>query len=211
MPRVKKSTQGTFETRKIPSQTRARQTVAAIKLAVLQLAESRGFDNITIADIADGARISKGALYQYFSGREAIYLNLFEDASAEMTDVMKTLYLRILDVPVKDGVARVLRRHLNLVRQHRLVLLVMPQQLPELNLAHRPITYENLIARFTRNYIEEMSPGLPAKEIDYRTFFTHEIAKSCIYRFVSDPPEKLADRPFIDKLATIISDLITAP
>lgn len=209
MPRRKSGENTLFELRKPPRQQRAKSTVDNIKTAVLDLAGKIGFADMTIAQITERAGISKGSLYQYFSGREAIFLALFEDASAEMAAIMKDLYIRILDLPPREGVTAVLRRHLDLVRQHQLVFLIMPNQVPELRLTSQPITYENMIARFTRNYIQEMCPGLSKQEIAHRTFFIHEIAKSCVYRFVSEPPEKMTDRAFINSLATLITDFMT--
>ncbi|MFA5631567.1 MAG: TetR/AcrR family transcriptional regulator [Porticoccaceae bacterium] len=209
MPTRKKQTSAAHEVRKAPRQQRAIATVEGIKTAVLKLADKQGFADITITQIAEQAGIGKGSLYQYFSGRDAIYLALFEDAGAEMTAIMKDLYVRILDLPARQGVSTVLRRHLDFVRRHELVFLVMPGQVPHLQLTSHPITYENLIIRFTRNYIEEICPGLSSQEIAHRAFFVHEIAKSCIYRFVSDPPEKMSDKAFIDALSTLIADYLT--
>jgi len=209
MSRRRNDASAPYEARKSPRQQRAIATVENIKAAVLELADKQGFADITVAQIAEKAGIGKGSIYQYFSGRDAIYLALFEDAGAEMTAIMKDLYVRILDLPARQGVGTVLRRHLDFVRRHELVFLVMPGQVPHLHLTSHPITYENLIVRFTRHYIEEMCPGLSNQEVAHRAFFVHEIARSCIYRFVSDPPEKMSDKAFIDALSAIIADYLT--
>jgi len=198
----------TREIRKSPRQQRAIATVESIKAAVLEIAAKQGFTDITITQIAEKAGIAKGSLYQYFSGRNAIYLALFEDASAEMTANMKDLYVQILDLPIHQGVGKVLQHHLDFVRLHYLVFLLMPNQVPHLHLASHPITYENLIVRFTRNYITDICPGLSPKEIEHRAFFVHEIAKSCIYRFLSDPPEKMSDKEFTRGLTNLIADYL---
>lgn len=206
MPRRKAADDTPAEVRKAPRQSRSRSTVDSIKIAVLELGAKGGFADMTIAQIAERAGVSKGSLYQYFSGREAIFLAMFEDASAEMAAVMKELYIRILDLPPREGVTAVLRRHLDLVRRHELVLLIMPEQVPTLLLKQRPITYENMIMRFTRSFIQEKCPKLNTTEVAHRAFFIHEVARSCIQRFVEEPPDTLSDRAFLGQLTRLITD-----
>ncbi|MFA5631565.1 MAG: TetR/AcrR family transcriptional regulator [Porticoccaceae bacterium] len=206
--KTKKAETGS-DARRSPRQQRAKMTAESIKMATLDIASKKGFSDITIAEITERAGVSKGSFYQYYSNRDAIYLSLYEDASATWTAAMKDLYVRILDLPVKDGVSLVLRCQLELARSNRLVLLVMPIEVPELDLARHPITYGNLTARFVRGYIEEVCPHLSKQEALHKAFFIHKIAKSCIYGFVNEIPENMSDKFFIDTLSTIIANHLT--
>jgi len=193
-----------FEVRKSPRQQRSRSTVDRIKQAVVELAREAGFADINTSQIAERAGVSKGSLYQYFSSREAIFLALFEDVTSGMAATMKELYVQITNLPPEAGIRRAITRHLELFRQHELILLTLPSQVPQLRLTSQPVTYENMISRFTRAYIEERCPDLSASDVERRAFFIHEIARSCIASFVSERPPKITDRAFIADLSDII-------
>ncbi|MFA5629951.1 MAG: TetR/AcrR family transcriptional regulator [Porticoccaceae bacterium] len=193
-----------FEVRKAPRQRRSRSTVESIKQAALELAAQEGFTELNTTQIAERAGVSKGSLYQYFSNREAIFMALFEDATTGMAEVMKALYLQILDLPPHEGIPKAIRRHLELFRQHELIFLTLPGQVPQLRLASQPITYESMIARFTRTYIRERIPEISDSDLERRAFFIHEIVKGCIASFVSDRPAKISDRSFVEDLSEII-------
>lgn len=193
-----------FEARKAPRQKRSKSTVDSIKQAVLELARRDGFADLNTTQIAERAGVSKGSLYQYFPSREAIFLALFEDAATRMAATMKELYMQILDMPPEVGIPRAIRRHLELFRQHDLIFLILPSQVPQLRLATQPVTYENMIVRFTRTYIQERCPNLSKAEVDRRSFFIHEIVKSCIASFVGERPPAISDSAFVKDLSEII-------
>jgi len=193
-----------FEVRKAPRQRRSRSTVESIKQAALELAAQEGFTDLNTTQIAEQAGVSKGSLYQYFSSREGIFMALFEDATTGMADIMKALYLQIVDLPPEEGIPKAIRRHLELFRQHQLIFLTLPTQVPQLRLANQPITYESMIGRFTRSYIRDRIPELSDSDLERRAFFIHEIVKGCIASFVSERPAKISDRSFIEDLSQII-------
>jgi AcrR family transcriptional regulator len=194
-----------FRVRKLPRQKRSRSTVDSIKQAVLELAKKEGFSELTTTQIAERAGVSKGSLYQYFSGKEAIFLALFEDATTRLATEMKEMFFLTLDMSPEVSLPKVIRKHLSLVRQHELVLLHMPVQVPQLRLDSQPVTYERMVARFTRISIQERCPELSKKEVEYRTFFVHEIVTSCISSFVKAQPKKMPERAFIKELSGIIA------
>lgn len=208
MSQINISSIAPIESRRAPRQQRAKITVDSIKEAVLELAQSYGFANITITQIAERSGVSKGSLYHYFSGKEAVYLAIFEDTCTEMSNRMKDTYVQMLDLPTKDGIALGLKNHLELILQNALVFLTLPAQMPDLCLTYRPITYENMISRFTRDYLKEICPHLSHDEIDCKAVFIREITRSCIYRFINDPPNHLSERVFLGELTYIISAYI---
>lgn len=196
--------QNRFEVRKSPRQRRSKSTVDSIKQAVLELARTDGFGDLNTTQIAERAGVSKGSLYQYFPSRESIFLALFEDAATQMAATMKELYIQILGMPPEVGIPKAIRRHLELFRQYELILLILPSQVPQLRLATQPVTYENMIVRFTRTYIQERCPGLAKGEVERRSFFIHEIVKSCIASFVGGHPATISDSAFVKDLSEII-------
>jgi AcrR family transcriptional regulator len=80
--------------RKVPSQPRAAETVAAIVEAAAQVLETKGFEGFNTNAIARRAGVSIGSLYQYFPGKDALTSALMlrqanqfdEDAAAALEE-----------------------------------------------------------------------------------------------------------------------------
>jgi AcrR family transcriptional regulator len=62
--------------RKIPQQSRAGQTVAAILEAAARILESKGIEGLNTNIVAQRAGVSIGSLYQYFPGKDALIVAL---------------------------------------------------------------------------------------------------------------------------------------
>jgi AcrR family transcriptional regulator len=198
--------------RKAPRQSRSRSTVDTIKQAARELVASEGFSSSTSTTlIAERAGVSIGSLYQYFPTREAIFLALFEETSAQMTTTMKRVVARILSQPLEKGIKGVMRQLLSLHREHELVLLKMVAQVPELKPATQPLSFENLIFDSIRIAVSQWTPGLSHRDLDRRAFFLREIILGCIRSYVTDSPDNVTDRSFIDDLSRIVMDYVALP
>ncbi|NKI72529.1 TetR family transcriptional regulator [Collimonas pratensis] len=62
--------------RKIPLQSRAGQTVAAILEAAARILETKGIEGLNTNAVAQRAGVSIGSLYQYFPGKDALIVAL---------------------------------------------------------------------------------------------------------------------------------------
>ena len=202
-----------LQARKAPSQSRSRTTVEAIKQAAREMVAAEGFSGSSTSTtlIAERAGVSVGSLYQYFPTREAIFLALFEETSAEMTVTMKKVMVRIIDQSLEKSVPQVMRQLLMLYREHELVLLKMVTQIPELKLATQPVSFENMIFDTIRIAVGHWTPGLSMRELDRRAFFLREIILGCIHRYINDAPENVTEKAFIDDLAEIVLHYVRLP
>ncbi len=59
-------------------------TVAAILASARTLFGSRGFEATSIDDIAEGARVAKGAVYHHFESKEAIFTAVLDGVQREI-------------------------------------------------------------------------------------------------------------------------------
>jgi AcrR family transcriptional regulator len=193
-----------LQARKTPRQSRSRSTVDAIKQAARELVATEGFSDSTTTLIAERAGVSIGSLYQYFPTREAIFLALYEDASAQMTATMKKVMVRIFDQSLEKGVTEVMRRLLALHREHELVVQKMVAQIPELKLATQPLSFENMIYHAIRTYVEHHNAELSSRDLDRRAFFLREIILGCIHRYLNDAPAGVTDRSFVNDLSAVV-------
>ncbi|MDM0089195.1 MULTISPECIES: TetR/AcrR family transcriptional regulator [unclassified Variovorax] len=64
--------------RKIPTQSRAEQTVAALLEAAARVLEAKGLEGLNTNKVAELAGVSVGSLYQYFPGKDALVVALLQ-------------------------------------------------------------------------------------------------------------------------------------
>jgi AcrR family transcriptional regulator len=70
-------------------------TGAAILASARTLFASRGFDAASIDDIAEGARVAKGAVYHHFESKEAIFTTVLDGVQREIQQAQVPAGLRI--------------------------------------------------------------------------------------------------------------------
>jgi AcrR family transcriptional regulator len=77
-----------------------------IRLSALMQFASRGFYATRIKDIADTADMAQGLLYHYYPSKEAIFIDLVEDAVDKLNEAC--LYAVALDTPSDEKIRRML-------------------------------------------------------------------------------------------------------
>jgi AcrR family transcriptional regulator len=75
---------GSEAKRRVPRQDRGERRVAEVLEAAAQVIGERGYEGATMTEIAERARASIGALYQYFPNKEAIAQALRRKLAEEM-------------------------------------------------------------------------------------------------------------------------------
>ena len=197
-----------FSKRKVPSQRRSRSTVDSIKQATLLLIEEMGFADLGTAHIAERAGVSIGSLYQYFPNREAILMALFEEVSARLVARMKVMMLETLDKPLNVAMQRIIQTLYKFHKEQALILLRLPQEVPELQLATHPVSFDNLIRGATRIYLQQRRPSLSRAEMDCITFMVEHIILGGIRRYIGAPPKGLSTKVFVVELTRLSVDCI---
>jgi len=66
---------------------RVRRTRALLRQALVELIEDRGFDRVTVGDLAEHAMISRAAFYRNYRDKYELVEQIFDEAMAEMTAV----------------------------------------------------------------------------------------------------------------------------
>jgi AcrR family transcriptional regulator len=80
----------------MPLQARGQATVAAILAATAQLIEEIGHEAVTTNLIASAADVNIATLYQYFSNKQAIMLELFEQQTSFRTEGVGLMVERMI-------------------------------------------------------------------------------------------------------------------
>src|SRR6266480_6094953 len=96
------------DTKSRPTGLRERKklrTRQALAQAALQLCLQRGFDAVTVAEIADAAEVSVTTLFSYFASKEALLFDLEPQIAAELAAVVR-------DRPAGQDVLEAVRTYL---------------------------------------------------------------------------------------------------
>lgn len=195
--------------RRAPSQSRSRNTVECIKQAATQIISENGFPAATTGNIAQRAGVSIGSLYQYFTTREAIFLALYEDVSVELAAQMKRQAVRILDLPLEQGVRSTTTQMFNLNLKHKLILIDLVHEMPELDLAAHPLAYDNLIRGSIRAFVVNRTPSHRPADIDRIIFFLERIVIDSIRAYLRASPARLTKSALINEITHIATDYLT--
>src|ERR1700675_3362583 len=86
----------------------AARTRAAIMEAGLSCFDRHGIAGSTLAQIAAGARVTKGAVYHHFGGKRQILHELRERVALPMLDEADTKLLKARELPALERVERFL-------------------------------------------------------------------------------------------------------
>lgn len=68
--------------------TKSESTVAAILSAAEALFLAKSYADVTMDQIAEKSRVTKGALYHHFSSKEELYLRMMQESFARMRTVL---------------------------------------------------------------------------------------------------------------------------
>ena len=191
--------------RKLPQQLRSRATADSIREAALQLVRQSGFASLTAARIATRAGVSAGSFYDYFPNKEAVLLDLYESTSSLVVKRMRENLPQILDIPVASAVEQSVTLLLTLYEEHRLILVDLVVEMPELKLADHPLSFENLGHGSILIYLEHRGKHLEPGELETKAYFLEQIIVGCVRRFIGNPPPHVSRSSFISNLTQIIT------
>jgi AcrR family transcriptional regulator len=94
------------------------------------LFEAQGYFSTTVEQIAEGAGVSKGLVYNYFGSKEELLAGLIESATSQMASVADTL---APNETIEDSVSRFLDRYVGYLKTEKrflklqLTLMLMPE------------------------------------------------------------------------------------
>ena len=136
------------------------QTWTAIRAAALALFEERGFDAVSISDIAAAANVARGTFFNYFDGKEAVVVTYgFHEASVQR----RLMADRPLDESLWDSMVAIILGYLDEFEAEIVVHLRLKTGSPVLTRSARPMT-ERLVTDL-RTWALERHPHRPEPEI----------------------------------------------
>lgn len=123
-----------------------------------------GMSKISVEELAHAAHISKGAFYQFFPSKEALFITLFEEAEANCDDALRALVVQSGGT-AHQRLGHFLRQSLIIIRHEPLLghftrsdletlLQGASPDLLQRNLSSDAMFYDELIELWRRNGIE---------------------------------------------------------
>lgn len=121
----------TTQPRKIPKQSRARATVAAIVEAAARILEEQGFDAMNVNRVAELAGVSIGSLYQYFPSKLALAGAVADELGREAAIRFGEGLDRVAELPLEAAIEAVVRRVFEIFRLRPRLRALIAKTLPE--------------------------------------------------------------------------------
>lgn len=194
--------------RKEPRQKRAVSTVESIKQAAVLLMKEEGIRAVGTDRIAERAGVSIGSLYQYFPNREAILAAIYEDISLEFAGTLKAGIPLLLDVPTELAATRIVNMLLTMYERHRLVLLQLVKEMPQLRLTEQAYSFSILAHSSTRAYLVNRRDTEKPRDLERKAFFIEQIILGSINAYLRDKPPRISRKEFMRELVKIATSYL---
>ncbi|QMU75094.1 TetR family transcriptional regulator [Streptacidiphilus sp. PB12-B1b] len=156
-------------------------TRQAIAGAALQLFLERGYDQVSIRDIADAADVSTATVFKHFTGKEALVFDQDEDRESELIAAVRQR-------PAGQGILDALRRH---VLDTWLPVVEHPQAAGFTSLVESTPVLRAYAERMWTRHTDALSAALADElGVDH-----DDLACAALARFVLDIPGIARSRP----------------
>ena len=202
---MSKSSPPKSSSQRAPSTRRSLLTVEAILQSFAELCAQYGYDEVTMNLMAERAGVSVGAIYQYFPNKESIAVALYEETSSRAALTIREAILQDLNESIAQTIPRALALLLKAYRDHRAVLIDLPDSSHRIRDAVRHLSVEDLINRSSRIYIEQHADELGSRDPDLLRYMLYAAVKGAIREFIVHTPENISDARFLTELGQMIS------
>lgn len=193
----------TLQRRRLPTQQRARETVDAIFEATEMLVTAHGFNAVNTRMIAERAGVGIGSLYQYFPTYEAILLAWYERVSTTAAQQVRLSTIDAMDRQQGEAVLSAIGRLLDIYMEHRLPLIEMPRQIPQIGQVIRHTSLEVLNRGNIRLYLSQ-HPEFDAEKTESHVFYLDTVVHALLRRYVRETPDFLTPQDVVEQIGAFI-------
>ena len=190
--------------RRQASQARSEARVEAIMQAAVTLLERDGYAALSTNRIARFCGISIGSLYQYFPNLEVLLEAVYENAVANIAIQAKSAVFGHIDDSIQNALPDVIDTTLALAEKYAAVLVVLPEELPELRRSTHALSLEMLVQSANRAYVSRHYRELVDEALEIRLYFTCTVLLETIRKYIQDKPAFLSREQFIANLSKMI-------
>ncbi|MBU0724641.1 MAG: TetR/AcrR family transcriptional regulator [Alphaproteobacteria bacterium] len=177
--------------RKLPTQTRSRQTVATILEAAAQVLMRNGYDRTTTNLVAEKAGVSIGSLYEYFPNKEALVAAL---ASAHIDELIARIdnALQISEEETPSSfVGALIRAGLDAHRVNPALHKVLVEQVPRIGGLAESLDIQTVLQQKIEHGLHERSPHLPPTRARMIALVLETCIEALTHRAIVEKPDWL--------------------
>ncbi|MCB9558644.1 MAG: TetR/AcrR family transcriptional regulator [Deltaproteobacteria bacterium] len=188
--------------RRIPKQSRSKQTLDVIYQGCLRALGEHGFSRVTTRLIARVAGVGVGTLYRYFSDREAVFSEMFTEMARRLVaDILPPPGEVQGPLPVAEFTERVLRRFVDRLREHRTTVAELARNRHRFETRQQQLqrhqAFQRAIAELLREHLNVEDPMLAA-------FIVQRAVDGVVVSALIDRPEMLDDDRLLNELIRLI-------
>ena len=198
----------THDLRRAPRQQRSQVLFDKILGTAKKLFAEEGYAYISTNHIADAANLSIGSIYHYFPNCESIALAIYEKASVKATMEIKQSGFGILDKPINEAMPIIFKATIKIFKADQYALLQMIDEVPELRQAAQMISFDNLIQKSMRTYLEQYFPDADLKEIGRKAYMVQRCIVATIRTYLHERPGNLSEHALVMELTTMMQPYV---
>jgi AcrR family transcriptional regulator len=158
--------------------------------AATHVLATQGYTAMSTNRVAQVAGVSVGSLYRYFTDKDEIFETLRVRASEAILHELTTAITASAGQPPRQGVHAVISALTDALDHHGPVVRALVNEVPMGTQSNVLPEIERGLATFTRIYVAQQLPGVPAEELDARIYLAMGVTlNSCLRIALEKPPE----------------------
>jgi len=189
--------------RKVPAQSRSRETVEAILEATAQLLDRAGYDALNTNAIAARAGISVGSLYQYFPNKQAICGELTRRYVERQRAAFAENLRQTFAAPPREQIARTVQTALDIARADRRAATLLYQHLRHVPEDRAYADAQKAMEGELRRYYESPVGRAAFRNPDMAAFFTVHLMGTLLGEVLAHHPRWLDEPRLVSELTAL--------
>lgn len=196
--------------RRQPVQKRARLTVQSILQAAEEVFAEEGFAQSSTNRIADKAGVAISSLYQYFPDKHSIFLSLYSKVLSEVAMRMNSTILATSRLELQEAFDVLVHELLNLYQDHRLILLYLADEIPELKSGDHYLSFPHLIFDSSQIFLQNRLKLNDKQQIEQVYFFVQTITLASVRAYILSQSDIFSRQSFVSELSRMIISYLQA-
>ena len=178
--------------------------VERILEAATHVLAADGYGAMSTNRVADAAGVSVGSLYRYFTDKHEIFETLRVRASEAILRDLTTAIAEGARRPPREGVRAVIASLVASLEKHGPVVRALVNEVPMGTQANVLPEIERGLATFTRVYVAQQHPDVPAAEMDARIYLAMGVTLNSCLRIALEKPAELDADHLIDLVVEML-------
>lgn len=189
--------------RKTPRQSRSASTVEAILTAAARVLVRHGYNGASTNRIAEAAGVSIGSLYQYYPGKDAIVLALFERHCEEIGRIVERALMADPSAPVPVLIRSLVQGLLDANRASPRLHAVLTEQVPLIG-RERHLAMQARVEALVRLTLRARASEVRPLDADVAAYVLVTAVDGLMHRSIQSPPPGLPIDTIADEVATLV-------